>query len=85
MTTQVKPKATKQHRGVYLNLDERTKGRVEKRAEASSLKLGPYCVLATRHYLDLEDAFGGTLPDNLRAELVRVVGKYGQTMPKLKL
>lgn len=83
MNTQSKPARTKATRGIYLNLDDRTKARVEKRAEANNLKLGPYSAMALRHYMDAEEAFGGPIPEQFRAQLIRNVAGWAKKMREI--
>lgn len=83
MTTKPQPKRTKVGHGVYLNLDSATRTRVAKRAEANNLKLGPYAIQAVRHYMDAEEAFGGPIPEQFRAQLVRNVATWAKKMREI--
>ena len=82
MKTAKKPQS-KTTRGVYLNLDPRAKALMDKRAEAHNLKQSAYAMMAVREFMEIEEAFGGPIPQQFRALLQRNVGHWASEMKKI--
>jgi hypothetical protein len=72
MSTTKKPKRlVGSRRSVFANISSDAHAKLQRHAPATHLSAAKYTGLALTFYMDLEDAFGGPLPEQIKAMLLK--------------
>jgi hypothetical protein len=67
---------------VYANISAGTHARLLRHAPVTGLSASKYTGTALEFYLDLEDAFGGPLPEQFRASILNTAKGRGEVIKK---
>jgi hypothetical protein len=83
MSTTKKPKRlVGSRRSVFANISNDAHARLQRRAPATHLSAAKYTGLALTFYMDLEEAFGGPLPEQIKTMLLKLMAERRDRLQK---
>jgi hypothetical protein len=81
MSTTKKPKRlVGSRKAVFANVSSDSHARIQRRAEAAHLSAAKYAGLAIDFLMEIEDAFGGPVPDWFKVSVVKIAHDYNEKM-----
>jgi len=69
-------------RSVFANISSAAHAKLQRHAPATHLSAAKYTGLALTFYMDLEEAFGGPLPEQIKAMLLKSMAGRKDTLEK---
>jgi hypothetical protein len=81
-TTPTAKRLVGSRRSVFANISSAAHAKLQRHAPATHLSAAKYTGLALTFYMDLEEAFGGPLPEQIKAMLLKSMAGRKDTLEK---
>jgi hypothetical protein len=79
-TTKKSKRLVGSRKAVFANVSSDSHARIQRRAQAAHLSAAKYAGLAIDFLMEIEDAFGGPVPDWFKVSVVRMAHDYNEKL-----